>query len=329
MTKTTTVILFGGLPASGKSTLARNIQEYYYMLNNNTNKKVIHLEYDALEDEIVSKQQQQDEGEDRILAWNQARYVAVQNLERIIAKHQKDDDMDNNNDNHDETSLVILLDDNFHLRGMRKQIHRKLLNIKNRHDKNIRFGIIWMDTDLEMCLERNSNRQQQPQQPQPQQRRNIEKHVIQKMNRVMELPTNYWEGYWIYGNQVTFSNLIDFIENCDDIQDVKEEDDDDHDPEQQERDRKKTLDNLRHSCDKLLRSWVGKVAKYDKSLASSANIARKELLVLLKDDNDSSSTEEQLLTSFLDLIGKSHAETKDDKLRALLLTNHKTNIEKH
>ena len=291
-TMTTTVILFGGLPASGKSSLSKKIKESM----GSDKRKVIHLEYDLLEDEISSQQEEKDGR----LAWNQARHTAVQNLDTILEKSQQDV----------ETSLLILLDDNFHLRGMRKQIHRRLLSLKQEYFRRINFGIIWMDTDLDTCLQRNVQRQRQ-----------IDENVIRKMNLSMETPRSAWEGCWIHGT-TSLVNVIDFVNNCEEIIDLEE---DIVDQEQQERDRQTTLDNLRHSSDKLLRSWVGKVAKHDKRLAGSANGARKELLLLLKDDSYSEiASQEQLLESFLDLIfsstiltGQSSVETNEN-LRDLL-----------
>lgn len=253
------VILFGGLPASGKSTLARKIKDHFHATT-----RVLHVEYDAFEDEIASKQLSKDS----IAAWKEARRTAQQHLEDVLKTSENG-------------SLLVLMDDNFHLRGMRKQIHRMLLGYRP-----IRFGIIWLETDLDACLQRNGLRGRQ-----------ISHDVILKMKENLELPRSNWESCWISTTEDTaFSDIISFVEDCDDIKDVL---DDSIDPEQQERDRLETLKNQRHLWDKQLRNWVGQVAKHDPKLARSANAARKKMLALIKEGSQEIVTEEDLRHYFV------------------------------
>lgn len=173
--ETTAVILFGGLPASGKSTMARKIKDYFH-----DTRRVVHLEYDALEDQIASEQQEKDD----IAAWNEARLTAVQQLEGILKTPPN-------------AALLILMDDNFHLRGMRKKIHRLLLNYRP-----IRFGVIWMETDLDVCLQRNGLRE-----------RRIPHDVLLKMKLNLESPRSNWERNWIsVSDDTAFKSILSFDE---------------------------------------------------------------------------------------------------------------------
>ena len=111
-TYTCTVILLCGLPASGKSTLSRQIIEISSSSSSSNNHhpklkntNIIHLEYDALEDELLEEKRimkhiiTSDEGEDtqnnddhnhkiiqtaRIEAWNETRSVALKEVEIAI-----------------------------------------------------------------------------------------------------------------------------------------------------------------------------------------------------------------------------------------------------
>jgi tRNA uridine 5-carbamoylmethylation protein Kti12 len=276
----TTVILFGGLPASGKSTLARKVKDYF--LQSNFERVVVHLEYDALEDLIVSQQHEEEERRD---AWNQARRVAVHELEQQLLEHGRRAES--------SAPLLILMDDNFHLRGMRKQIHRLLLQYRP-----VNFGLVWMELPVEECLERNRQRERQ-----------IPEHVISKMHATIERPKAAWENYWMSATDTTsLEYLIEFVEMCSDIVDLPEI----VDPVQQEADRVQTLKNQRHNWDKLLRTWVGQVAKHDKQLARGANMARKELLQRAKDPNSELRDDAHLLDSFLDLVLSAASATRSD-----------------
>jgi tRNA uridine 5-carbamoylmethylation protein Kti12 len=315
MTSSATVILICGLPASGKSTLARKLKDHFQesQSSNTSRRAVVHyLEYDAFEDLIVSQQQQQEEEEERGRreAWNQARQVVLKELEQHL---QADESSES-----ESSDSIILMDDNFHLRGMRKQIHRLLLL----QHRPIQFGVLWVDATLESCLERNRQRE----------RRQIPESVILKMQSTFEPPTltkaaavSAWEANWMSVTDKTqFESVVEFVEHCVDIVDLPEEEHQDvEQQQQQEADRAKTLQNQRHAWDKLLRTWVGQVAKYDKQFARGANMARKELLQRIKDPNfsdigiSSSITNDDILMleSFLDLLlaSSSTITTTDDK----------------
>lgn len=260
-TTTTTVILLGGLPASGKSTLARRLVE-------TLGSGAIHLEYDQLEDSLVENRIKEERRE----AWHEARKVAVSELETRLLQAKSSDDC----------PFIFLLDDNFHLRGMRKQIHRMLLKYKP-----IKFGIIWMKTPMETCLDRNQHRE-----------RKVPHHVFEKMGLAVELPRAVWEENCLLVDENTpFQSVISFVESCSEIVDLPET----IDEEQQEVDRQLTLQSQKHNCDKLLRRWVGTIAKYDKRRAAHANEARRNAMKLLSSDTYTNTDDDDLMILFVSL----------------------------
>jgi len=285
--RSATVILMGGLPASGKSTLARRLVAAFSGDEKGTERRAIHLEYDAFEDSIAAQKSEQQSPE----AWNQARRATVTQLEDHLRNQFA-------SSNDKDPPLLILMDDNFHLRGMRKQIHRLLLNFKP-----VNFGVIWMQTPLETCLDRNRRRARQ-----------IPEHVLQKMNENLEPPRTGWENYWLpVGDGTSFQTIVSFVESCAEIVDLPEK----VDEAQQEADRQITMQSQSHNWDKLLRSWVGKVAKYDKNLARSANDSRKGVMELAKDP-DNVLGQEDLSSAFIDLLLSSDKSKSREELIFLL-----------
>jgi len=281
------VVLLAGLPASGKSTLAREIEERFNEddrtcgdaetpTRTETFRELVHIEYDVIEDDLLSSVDtdrgdthgvEEAIGSRRRDAWNQARQKAVERMETEIRKiriRKESPPADSSSTFISPSTgrdVIILMDDNFHLRGMRKQIHRLLLNYKP-----IRFGIIYLETPLDVCLERNSKRSGS---------RQIPKYIIEKMNFSFEPPRAAWEvcsTKTVVNND--FEGIIKFIEECPSIVDLP----DVIDEKQQAEDRAKTLESEIHSLDKLLRSYVGRVAKVDKRLAKRANLAKKTVL---------------------------------------------------
>jgi tRNA uridine 5-carbamoylmethylation protein Kti12 len=295
------VILLAGLPASGKSTLVRKLMERFDEDDRATSNdphtverandddaiykfKFIHIEYDNLEDGLLSSVDIERIGRDgngneignrRRDAWNQARQHAVEQMEqeiqKIIAMGESSAPTSNTSTIATEET-VILMDDNFHLRGMRKQIHRLLLNYRP-----IRFGILYLETSLDICLERNCKRSG---------RRQVPSDIIVKMSTSFEPPRVAWEvcstktvaNYDSSEDDcVKFEEIVKFIQDCPNIVELPS-DDDVIDVELQAADRTKTRESQIHSLDKLLRSYVGRVAKFDKTFAKKANSARKTVM---------------------------------------------------
>lgn len=296
------VILLIGLPASGKSTLARELKERFNQddvtsndrhtsereeKDDETISRFIHIEYDDLEDFLLSSVDMEINGtssncnknENRQRdAWNQARQHAMERMEQEIQKISKRGELSpssacsTNTSSNISNRTVILMDDNFHFRGMRKKIHRLLLSYRP-----ISFGIIYLATPVKVCLERNRNRLG---------RRQIHSDIIFKMSTLFETPRAAWEvcstktvvNYKSAEDDTKFDDIVKFIEFCPNIVELPPDAATKYDLGQQAADRAKTRLNRMHNLDKLLRCYVGRVAKFDKTFAKKANLARKKVI---------------------------------------------------
>jgi tRNA uridine 5-carbamoylmethylation protein Kti12 len=278
-------------------------------INNSNHIIKVDQDNDYENNESLERQQQQQQQllllqKHQREAWNQARVMAMEILQHELEAAVVFSTANHNNagcqhtmDIEEETatalSTIILLDDNFHLRGMRKQIHRLLLRYNNNNNNNnkesirVQFGILWITCSVEMCLERNRQRniqQQQQQQQQQQLRDQVTDQIIRTMNETFEPPTKAaWEisNTLIISQDTSFQRILDFVEHCPDIVDVvgpSAVEEQQHQQQQATIDRAKTLANQTHKLDQMLRRWVGQIAKYDKNYAKAANVARKELL---------------------------------------------------
>eukprot|EP00536_Pseudo-nitzschia_multiseries_P014369 jgi/Psemu1/310901/fgenesh1_kg.694_\ len=75
-----------------------------------------------------------------------------------------------------------------------------------------------------------------------------------------------------------FEEILKFIERCPTLVELPPDPEAAIDLEQQAADRTQTRESQIHSLDKLLRSFVGLVAKFDKTYAKAANLARKKIM---------------------------------------------------
>mmetsp|Transcript_24703 Transcript_24703/g.57987 ORF Transcript_24703/g.57987 Transcript_24703/m.57987 type:complete len:357 (-) Transcript_24703:98-1168(-) len=335
-----TVILLSGLPASGKSTLARKLEKRFNvdddetedttLKGNKSSRLLLHIEYDGIEDSILSSGILEGNGRAgnvnefrRRDAWNQARQNAVDRMEQHIqdimafggctstpAPRTQKSLINKNN-------IIILMDDNFHLRGMRKKIHRLLLNYRP-----IRFGLIFLETPVDICLKRNRKRSG---------RRQLSDDILLKMSTIFEPPRAIWElssakrivNYYVTEDGATFKSefeeIVKFIEDCPTIVNVLSDDNGKVNIEKQEADRVKTLENQAHALDQLLRSYVGRVASFDKSFAKEANFARKKVMEELRIGRiDRACIKDTFLDFFLSKNMNEHDSSRHSMIRSQL-----------
>jgi len=285
-----TCILFCGLPGSGKSHAAEFVAEALARSEEqNERHHVEHIEYDRLEEERLQRgdasdntgsghEEQQDDDDDdhqpwesRRRAWNEARVAASQRLQDRVDEILKS--------SNGEGSHTFILDDNYHLRGMRKEVHRFMLTkhcetMSSSNDLSIRFGIVWMDTPFETCVQRNDARHGP---------RRVPPHVMRKMRQSFEPPSAYWEGRYLRVQDSTRCDdgILQYVKSCPPIVAVKagtvSED-------ELRAEREKTMANKKHQVDQLLRKYVGRIARCDKSYAKQANMAKNKLCQKLKGD---------------------------------------------
>jgi tRNA uridine 5-carbamoylmethylation protein Kti12 len=256
---TNTVLMLMGLPGSGKSTYCTRLHEALT--------GIVHIEYDVVAESVM-------DNDERLLAWRLARCTALDQLRlQLLSCHQ-----------------IILLDDNFHLRSMRKQIYHLCQEYPN-----IRLGILWMETPLNVCLERNRRRSPQ---------RRVPDHIIDKMHTTLEPPRLSWEICVRVHEDTTIDSIQQFLSNLSIVQPPP-------DPALLEAQRRITRDNKSHQMDQFMRIWVGIVAQIHRSSVSKANQTRKDLLALVGSyDTDTEGYHNQLLTHFMTKV--THGWAKND-----------------
>ena len=233
------VLLVCGLPGSGKSTFVNDLVQKYSnnidttgSIDDTIPTTTVHtIVYDDLQKEILLRPQQQlqqqqkedasntfvDEvpsdieptsySDDPILlqSWRQSRLVALQRLQRLLQDIITVVSTDSNDTQPQHHCHMIVMDDNFYLRSMRKQIYRLCVNQyhhyttttnnNNNTNNNVQlyFGTICMDTPLDTCLQRNRQRPEQYKVNHDTAYDGIQLHVtdetIQRMHARFEVPS--------------------------------------------------------------------------------------------------------------------------------------------
>jgi tRNA uridine 5-carbamoylmethylation protein Kti12 len=244
---TTTVLLLVGLPGAGKSSLARWLCE--------SKTSVVHIEYDQVAESLNEKEE--------LEAWRKSRVVALEKF----SKHLEED-----------PGGLIVMDDNFHLRSMRKTIYRICQDYVLKGNTTVLYGVVFVDTPLDVCLTRNGTRAIESRVP---------AEVIEKMAITLELPDPTkatWDSSFIrvcgennLGFQVITDWLVGELPNNPVPPPPQEVN-----PKELERERQATLESTLQKYDQLMRKWVGQVARIDKRSTGNANKVRKALLLSLR-----------------------------------------------
>jgi tRNA uridine 5-carbamoylmethylation protein Kti12 len=167
-------------------------------------------------------------------AWRQSRKVALGQLRQLLvditirripcetqtgspgSADTMDDENTHHSDHHYHQHHIILLDDNFYLRSMRKQIYRTCVDHvqqsqPQQHEESrcnspeedefwtLWFGMIYIDTPVSLCLERNAQRRAQQQQHQNNVGATnmiVTDQTIEQMQERFEIPTvSITKGY--------------------------------------------------------------------------------------------------------------------------------------
>ena len=284
-----TVLLMCGLPGSGKSTLVRRLK-----LSSMDYDKIQVIDYDHIATEIeqstATQQSSHHPAQEQIIfgsndleAWRQSRIDALHKLKDTLQSHFTSDVITNK-------SLLVVMDDNFHLKSMRREIFRSCQEVSADHKSTIGFVTLFVSTPLEVCIERNKQREGKHRVPDA---------VIQKMAAIIEPP----DPSKTYGS---FEKIYLTMNNHDRADDevleqihrrLKESLSSPIPPKyevspeeiaqlesERARQREDTLKCELQRLDQLLRKLVGAVGRVDKSKTKLANEARKQILDRSKHD---------------------------------------------
>ena len=296
----TVVVLLCGLPGSGKSTLSRQLVSACQKNSNGNIVNVTSIEYDGVEADLLQQQAANDKIGPSSVAeneaasftreiWKKSRLKSMDMLRESLSTQQQEKTLVISEETSQSTTNIIIMDDNFHLRSMRRDVYRicQEVVVSSHGQQKIHFVTLWLDVPKEICLERNQQRD-----------RIVPDEVVLKMSETLEPPgkESFERCYKrISDHPSTFEEDNNIIMSSDiaSIYDfVTRECLEQYEPvplppppidlEQLEEERRKTRESWLHTWDQQLRSWVGIVAQISRKDTGNANKARKELLQILR-----------------------------------------------
>ena len=299
----TIVALLCGLPGSGKSTLAEQLTSSCCQCKQDDRiTDVVHIEYDEVEADLWSTLSDQKSKDDTRKAaspsvdeestctreiWKRSRTKSLDVLRTTLKEQQEKISASENR----SSTKLILMDDNFHLRSMRREVYRicqdSVVSADSRH--KIYFVILWLDIPRKVCLERNQRRD-----------RSVPDDVVRRMSETLEPPgkesfEHCFKRIVDFGpmggndtsdmTDITKSPIFDFVtKECMEHYMPVPPPPPPIDLEQLEEERRKTRESWLHIWDQRLRSWVGQVAQISRKDTGNANKARKKLLQTLRQE---------------------------------------------
>lgn len=325
------VLLLCGLPGSGKSTLASSVVEHYTE-ESSMFINVKYIEYDSIASNLCEEygddgdisttrartststnsaqiddlENERQENTTRstssnaftdqdLKAWRETRNVALHLLE-IELSSALENALGRERSGkvicHDPHRVLIIMDDNFHLRSMRRDVYKKCQEFivqstpstcSNANSLSIGLSTVFVNTPFDDCIANNEKRLGTPQYIPP--------ITITAMKNTLEPPdsekTNF-ENYFIDTLEWNVSTNA-FYQRLDEclFSSVLKHPIEPPPPakslEQLEKERLATLQSRLHRVDLVLRSLVGATCRTNKTFAKSANEARKRILQECKD----------------------------------------------
>lgn len=226
------LICLVGLPASGKTTLSCEL------IKRTTNYNIQHVCYDSHIKKV-------DHSADPT-AWSKARQDVNNSIISMINSTKQD--------------LVILLDDNFYYRGMRKEVYhiaQKTACV---------FGQLIFPVDTQLACEANKDRTGSI----------VTSSTIDKMAKLIEYPSEAWERH-VYTlpkllllDETSLKCRTDEADRFINYLRTLEPEVNPADEElRRETERQKSLDNLGQQCDIILRKYTSVRMKADRTLGFS------------------------------------------------------------
>ncbi|KAL9183778.1 hypothetical protein ACHAXT_004634 [Thalassiosira profunda] len=333
---TASVVLLCGLPGCGKSTFAKTLIDLHMRrCNQHTNgngvgkgdvhggqqsydapvisrfDKIAHVDYDSITQKELDRCNKDTDGSsdsqtshapfdaNDLEAWRRSRVRALKELRDTLVSHFCGDT--------NASSLLVVMDDNFHLRSMRREVYRTCQEVVDQHPAQIGYSSIYFATPLEACIQRNSARNG---------KERIPPDVMHRMAANMEPPDETKPYASFERSHVTFDNSnsseIDSkswqeVDQC--IQKslqspiprkkVLTEEEIAQMEEEKARQREETLNCQTHRADQLLRKLVGAVGRVDKKRSKEANNTRKSIMeTIRKEDVTIDMSDESLAQQF-------------------------------
>ena len=330
------VCCLAGLPGSGKTTIARLILElnqqccglsckdieHVHSTNGALDfllyfDKIVLIDYDALTREQLTLKGDIDAAHsdppspsfdpNELDAWRKSRSTALDKLKAALTAFAATGDA---------STLLIILDDNFHLRSMRREIYRSCQEIIELYPQvKVGFSVVYVNTPLEYCLRRNDLRSG---------KERIPRNVINRMSSVMEPPDETKAC-------ASFDRFHVSIDNSEEIVDMKTKgrtiisevyhciqkslrspvvpkrelsrEEIDQMENKRMRDREETNKSEVQRIDQLLRKFVGAVGRVDKKKSKEANEIRKSILETIRKHADMQESADEFITQqFVQII---------------------------
>lgn len=294
------VLLLCGIPGAGKSSVADAFVTDCPI-------PAERVEYDGIEDGFVSavpiiltpltSETASTTVDIRLEAWRRTRKVALERLKEILTRKLRNTGETvvpaATENSTCELTKVIVMDDNFYLRSMRKQVFLTCQEVLAMNPTiSLYMATVFVDAPTDVCLARNASRSAL---------RRLPPEVIQRMAQQIEIPQQYfvqddeslgpkrsfhWEKVvWrIDGSLPVQSNLQILLDHLQATQQWKElaaipaPIDPQIELDRLSEERKRTKESTRHQIDVALRQAVKCVAQTNPGLARAANMARKQTL---------------------------------------------------
>ncbi|KAL7461998.1 hypothetical protein ACHAXS_003424 [Conticribra weissflogii] len=358
MVSTASILLLSGLPGCGKSSLAKEIIDVHNQRHKDHRKdekthsagiclsrfdRIVLIDYDAIADMKADATAATERNTVRIAgrngeneayhsfesgdlwSWRKSRVQALDTLRNELITHfAKRQDR---NCRQKQNNLLVIMDDNFHLRSMRRDVYKACQDViskiqqsgdiseigfsphgTNNRDKNrnndlqppiIGFSVLYISTPIELCIMRNNARSGKERVP---------TEVINRMATTIEPPDTSKPGTSFEKFNIAINPYHVNCNSCDNqssvvnkIQSILEQainspvsSKEELTPEQlaemekeKQRVKEDTLMCRLHQIDLLLRKLVGAVGRIDKKNSKKANDARKRILKQVKQDNSS------------------------------------------
>ena len=321
------VLLTCGLPGSGKSTLVQKLETF----EKNNFEKIEVIDYDQLADNLNNDGVLSQEAHSLCLqesdiiksetpfntndleAWRKSRVLALEKIKHSLYTHFSDASR--------TISLLLLIDDNFHLKSMRREIYRTCQNVVTEVKATIGFVTLHVSTPMNACIEQNSRREG---------KQCVPDAVIRKMASAMEPPDTTkpygsFEKFHLMVNCQDKKHNVPFLQqihacikdaikspvpprNAPSVEELAQIESEK--ARQRDANQKCRLQRL----DQLLRKLVSVVGKTDRSKSKIANEARKTIIDSRKTDRLESVNEKSLVDDFILLVLGNDVDLKSEKL---------------